>query len=208
MSGVFTRGRMRLYLLKILGEEPRHGYEILRLLRERLGGSYAPSPGSVYPRLRNLESEGLVEHQQRGGRKVYRLTPKGRSEVADRKGELEALESDIRTMSDLADEIGEHVHDAVQGIGGELTEAAGRITPPRHAGRPRNAQRHEHPWPQAVELDGAGGMVDAQLHVLVSRVRELVAQQSLTSEQIGRCAAILHDTYQRITEALSHDAGE
>lgn len=208
MSGVFTRGRMRLYLLKILGEQPRHGYEILRLLEERLGGSYAPSPGSVYPRLRNLESEGLVEHQQRGGRKIYRLTREGRSEVAERQGELDALESDIRTMSDLADAIGEDVHDTVREIRGELTEAAGRLTPPRGAGRARGAQRHENPWPRAVEFDGTGGMIDAQLHVLVSRVRELVARQPLTSEQIGSCAAILHETYQRITEVLSPDPGE
>jgi len=51
MSPVFRHGRLRLYLLKLLDESPRHGYEVIRLLQDRFMGVYAPSPGTIYPRL-------------------------------------------------------------------------------------------------------------------------------------------------------------
>ena len=51
MSPVFGHGRLRIYILKLLDEEPRHGYEIIRLLEDRFMGLYAPSAGTVYPRL-------------------------------------------------------------------------------------------------------------------------------------------------------------
>ncbi|NUP41901.1 MAG: helix-turn-helix transcriptional regulator, partial [Streptomyces sp.] len=74
MAPVFAHGRLRLYLLKLLDESPRHGYEVIRLLEERFHGLYAPSAGTVYPRLAKLEKEGLVTHSTEGGRKIYALT--------------------------------------------------------------------------------------------------------------------------------------
>ena len=73
MSPVFRHGSLRLYLLRLLDEEPRHGYEVIRLLRDRFMGVYSPSPGTIYPRLARLEEEGLVTHDEVDGRKVYRL---------------------------------------------------------------------------------------------------------------------------------------
>ena len=58
---VFAHGQMRLYLLALLNEGPRHGYEIIQSLEERFNGLYSPSAGTVYPRLAKLEEEGLVE---------------------------------------------------------------------------------------------------------------------------------------------------
>ena len=49
MSPVFRHGRLRLYLLKLLDESPRHGYEVIRLLQDRFMGVYSPSPGTIYP---------------------------------------------------------------------------------------------------------------------------------------------------------------
>ena len=66
MPPVFAHGRLRLYLLKLLDEAPRHGYEVIRLLEERFQGLYAPSAGTVYPRLAKLEAEGLVTPHHRG----------------------------------------------------------------------------------------------------------------------------------------------
>ena len=63
MPPVFGHGRLRLYLLKLLDESPRHGYEIIQQLKERFDGLYAPSAGTVYPRLSRLESEGLIRHE-------------------------------------------------------------------------------------------------------------------------------------------------
>src|SRR5690606_4506013 len=103
MSSVFGHGRLRLYLLKLLDEEPRHGYDIIRLLQDRFMGVYAPSAGTIYPRLSRLAEEGLVEHEVVEGKKVYRLTDAGRAELADRAEELAALEQDIdRSVRDLA----------------------------------------------------------------------------------------------------------
>ena len=82
MPPVFAHGRLRLYLLKLLDEAPRHGYEVIRLLEERFQGLYAPSAGTVYPRLAKLEAEGLVTHATEGGRKVYSITDAGRAELA------------------------------------------------------------------------------------------------------------------------------
>ncbi|MBO1336147.1 PadR family transcriptional regulator [Streptomyces sp. VRA16 Mangrove soil] len=117
MPPVFAHGRLRLYLLKLLDEAPRHGYEVIRLLEERFQGLYAPSAGTVYPRLAKLESEGLVTHTTEGGRKVYAITDAGRAELADRSGELADLELEIReSVAELAAEI----RDDVRGAAGEL----------------------------------------------------------------------------------------
>ncbi|NGN67285.1 helix-turn-helix transcriptional regulator [Streptomyces sp. A7024] len=106
MPPVFAHGRLRLYLLKLLDEAPRHGYEVIRLLEERFQGLYAPSAGTVYPRLSKLEAEGLVTHTTEGGRKVYSITDAGRAELAARAGELEELELEIRdSVAELAAEI-------------------------------------------------------------------------------------------------------
>src|ERR1700742_2394542 len=89
MTPVFRHGRLRLYLLRLLDEEPRHGYEVIRLLRDRFMGVYAPSPGTIYPRLARLEEEGLVTHDEENGRKVYRITEAGREELRSRGDEGE-----------------------------------------------------------------------------------------------------------------------
>src|SRR5438445_501198 len=62
MSAVFSHGRLRLYLLKLLAEGPKHGYELIRLLENRFLGLYAPSAGTIYPRLQRMEAEALVTH--------------------------------------------------------------------------------------------------------------------------------------------------
>ncbi|MFI5760250.1 helix-turn-helix transcriptional regulator [Streptomyces sp. NPDC051563] len=125
MPPVFAHGRLRLYLLKLLDEAPRHGYEVIRLLEERFQGLYAPSAGTVYPRLAKLESEGLVTHATEGGRKVYSITDAGRAELADRGGELADLELEIRdSVSELAAEIRADVSGAAGDLRRELRAAA------------------------------------------------------------------------------------
>ncbi len=59
MSAVFSHGRLRLYLLRLLEEGPKHGYELIRLLENRFHGLYAPSAGTIYPRLARMEADGL-----------------------------------------------------------------------------------------------------------------------------------------------------
>ncbi|MYW00730.1 PadR family transcriptional regulator [Streptomyces sp. SID3343] len=134
MTPVFGHGRLRLYLLKLLDESPRHGYEVIRLLHDRFMGLYAPSAGTVYPRLAKLEQEGLVEHSVEGGRKVYRITDAGRTELGERAAELEQLEAQIHeSVYERAREIRDEVRTSAQSLREELGEAVREV---RGASRP------------------------------------------------------------------------
>ncbi|MGN6176807.1 MAG: PadR family transcriptional regulator, partial [Streptosporangiaceae bacterium] len=125
MSPVFRHGSLRLYLLKLLDEEPRHGYEIIRLLQDRFLGVYAPSPGTIYPRLARLEEEGLVTHDEIDGRKVYRITDAGREELHARTDDLAELEEEITaSVRDIAREVSEDVRETVRSLREELASAA------------------------------------------------------------------------------------
>ncbi|WP_433433971.1 PadR family transcriptional regulator [Nonomuraea sp. CA-141351] len=125
MSPVFGHGRLRLYLLKLLEESPRHGYEVIRLLQDRFLGVYSPSPGTIYPRLARLEEEGLVTHEVVEGKKVFSITDKGREELNARLDELDDLEQEISaSVRDIAREVKEDVRDTVRSLRDELTRMA------------------------------------------------------------------------------------
>lgn len=125
MSPVFRHGRLRLYLLKLLDESPRHGYEVIRHLQDRFMGVYAPSPGTIYPRLARLEEEGLVTHEDVDGRKVYSITDKGRAEIRSRLSDLADLEDELtESLRDVAREISVDVRETVRSLREELASAA------------------------------------------------------------------------------------
>jgi DNA-binding PadR family transcriptional regulator len=125
MSPVFRHGRLRLYLLKLLDDAPKHGYEVIRLLQDRFMGVYAPSPGTIYPRLARLEEEGLVTHDEVEGKKVYRLTEKGRAEIRERVDDLAELEEEItESVRDIAREVKEDVRETVRSLREEIARAA------------------------------------------------------------------------------------
>jgi DNA-binding PadR family transcriptional regulator len=112
-------------LLKLLDEAPRHGYEVIRLLQDRFMGVYAPSPGTIYPRLARLEEDGLVTHEEVDGKKVYSITDKGREEIRSRLGDLADLEDELtESLRDVAREISVDVRDTVRTIREELASAA------------------------------------------------------------------------------------
>jgi DNA-binding PadR family transcriptional regulator len=140
MSPVFRHGSLRLYLLKLLDEAPRHGYEVIRLLQDRFLGVYAPSPGTIYPRLARLEEEGLVTHDEIDGKKVYRITDKGREELHARVDDLAELEEEITaSVRDIAREVSEDVRETVRSLREELASAARDMstTRPRTGGDAR-----------------------------------------------------------------------
>ncbi len=135
MSPVFRHGRLRLYLLKLLDESPRHGYEVIRLLQDRFLGVYAPSPGTIYPRLARLEEEGLVTHEEVDGKKIYSITDKGREEIRNRLTDLADLEDELtESLRDVAREISEDVRDTVRSIREELAAAARAVRNQHAAG--------------------------------------------------------------------------
>jgi DNA-binding PadR family transcriptional regulator len=76
------KGEVRAAVLALLAERPMHGYQIIREIEERSGGSWKPSAGSVYPTLQLLADEGTISAEESNGRKIYSLTEAGREEVA------------------------------------------------------------------------------------------------------------------------------
>jgi DNA-binding PadR family transcriptional regulator len=89
---VFDNGDLRLVVMLLLSERPRHGYEIIKALEERVGGGYSPSPGVVYPTLTLLEELGHASVcDERGGRKLYTLTDEGMKAVAESRRAVDAI---------------------------------------------------------------------------------------------------------------------
>jgi DNA-binding PadR family transcriptional regulator len=89
---MFDGGELRLVILALVAEKPRHGYEIIKDLGERVGGDYTPSPGVVYPTLTMLEEMGYAStSQDTAGRKLYTLTPEGEKVLAENKAQVDAI---------------------------------------------------------------------------------------------------------------------
>jgi len=80
-SRFFGPGEVRLALLSLLEQDPKHGYELMKDLEARSGGIYRASAGAVYPALQQLEDEGLLTSDQKEGKRTYRLTEAGRQEL-------------------------------------------------------------------------------------------------------------------------------
>lgn len=79
---LFDYGELRLLLLAMIAERPSHGYELIKLIEERMAGSYSPSPGVIYPTLAWLEDMGYAAIEPgEGGRKICRITPEGEAFV-------------------------------------------------------------------------------------------------------------------------------
>jgi DNA-binding PadR family transcriptional regulator len=89
---MFDSGELRLVILALIAEKPRHGYDIIKELGERVGGDYSPSPGVVYPTLTMLEEMGYASaSQDEQGRKLYAVTPEGEKTLADNKAQVDAI---------------------------------------------------------------------------------------------------------------------
>jgi DNA-binding PadR family transcriptional regulator len=84
-------GELQLVLLALLAEQPAHGYELIRMLEERSGGFYTPSPGMIYPALTYLDEIGHAAATQDGNRKLYTITEPGRAHFAANKDQAEAM---------------------------------------------------------------------------------------------------------------------
>lgn len=125
MPPVFAHGALRLYLLAVLEEGPQHGYEIIRALSDRFGGTYSPSAGTVYPRLSKLQEEGLLATALDGRRTVYTLTDVGRAELNKRRHELTEVQENITaSVRRLADDIRLEVKENMRGLRAELAASA------------------------------------------------------------------------------------
>jgi DNA-binding PadR family transcriptional regulator len=122
---VFSHGSLRLYLLSLLDESPRHGYELIQALSDRFGGTYSPSAGTIYPRLAKLEEEGLVTKTSQGRKTVYAITDAGRRELEARASELGDIENEVTdSLRRMADEVRAGVNQAMKSLRADLAAAA------------------------------------------------------------------------------------
>ena len=88
---MFDSGELRLVLLKLIADEPRHGYDLIRQIEELTSGAYAPSPGVIYPTLTMLDDMGQIEAQQSdGAKKLFAITDAGRAEIDANKEVIDA----------------------------------------------------------------------------------------------------------------------
>ncbi|MEU5565910.1 PadR family transcriptional regulator [Micromonospora musae] len=198
MTAVFSHGRLRLYLLRLLDDGPKHGYELIRLLEERFLGLYAPSAGTIYPRLQRLEAEGLVTHTAAGGRKTYEITESGRAELRQRADELAALESDIAAsvedLSALAGEIRDEVRGSVRDLKRELREATRQTRQGRRARwEPPSFTPGPPPPPAGPPEPGPAVLAefDQRLAEFTAEVARLVRVRRFTDSQLRTAIRLL-----------------
>ena len=124
---MFGQGELRLALLALINEEPRHGYELIRAVEDMTGGGYAPSPGAVYPTLQMLEEEGLIKPAKTkskddddgdaGSKKPFKATKAGKAELADRSDEVDELMGRISEHGHRAERVKEKSPDLFRAMG-------------------------------------------------------------------------------------------
>ncbi|MDG2532175.1 PadR family transcriptional regulator [Sphingomonas sp. HITSZ_GF] len=99
---MFDGTELRLILLKLIEEQPRHGYDLIKEIEERSGGAYAPSPGVVYPTLTMLDDMGLIEESKsEGAKKQFAITADGTAHLAERAEEVEALFERLQQLAGM-----------------------------------------------------------------------------------------------------------
>ena len=129
---VFDQGDLRFVILKLIGEAPSHGYEIIKAIEDKVGGAYSPSPGVIYPTLTLLEELGYVTVESaEGGKRLYRITEAGQAALEEKKAVVEGI---FRRMADLNERFegpSPRIARAMQNLGNAigLRMRAGPVTP-------------------------------------------------------------------------------
>ena len=115
---MFESGEMKFVILRLIKEKPRHGYEIIKALEERMSGCYTPSAGTVYPTLQLLEDQGFVKVVETEGKKIYHITPEGEA----------FLEENRSTLDDILGRVKDAMHGFAGGSMAELNSTFGSLT--------------------------------------------------------------------------------
>ncbi|WP_293990970.1 PadR family transcriptional regulator [Sphingomonas sp.] len=98
---MFDGGELRLVLLKLIADEPRHGYDLIRQIEELTGGAYAPSPGVVYPTITLLDDMGFIAQQQsEGAKKAFAITEAGTAELDANAEQVAALMARLTALGE------------------------------------------------------------------------------------------------------------
>ncbi|MGP3533390.1 PadR family transcriptional regulator [Microbacterium sp. RD1] len=202
MAPVFSHGDLRLYLLSLLDESPRHGYDLMQALADRTGGTYTPSAGTVYPRLAKLEEEGLVTKTVEGRKTVYEITEAGRAEVAARAGDLDGIEAGLAdSVRLIAEEVRGSVRDAMRSLRADLAAAAGderrgAAAAPREPGVRGLSREQVHRADAVVNEFRARVRSDLRTHV--------ARGGALASDVVDALESALDEASRAVTRALHH----
>src|SRR5258708_34035858 len=105
---MLAQGDLRLIALALIAEQPRHGYEIIKVLEDKTAGWYAPSPGIVYPTLTYLEEAGYVTAQAEGAKKLYTITDAGRAHLEENRDFVDAVLERFAAIGEKATRIRRH----------------------------------------------------------------------------------------------------
>lgn len=211
MTPVFGHGHLRLYLLSLLDESPRHGYELIQALGERFGGTYVPSAGTIYPRLAKLEEEGLVTKSADGRKTVYSITDAGRAELADRSDELGGIEDEVTdSVRRLADEVRSSVNDAMKSLRADLAAAARDArTDARANGRSESVDgTSERQADFAARAAARNALADAEAvlsdfrHQVRTDLRDWMSRVELTQETVTVLKSGLEDVRGAVLDSL------
>jgi len=92
---MFDSGALRLVVLGLIAEEPRHGYDIIKALESRFQGTYSPSPGAIYPMLQMLEEADLVSSTTTGNKRLYTITAEGQAYLDENKADLDRINEQL-----------------------------------------------------------------------------------------------------------------
>jgi DNA-binding PadR family transcriptional regulator len=122
--GQFGRDELRLILLKLLAEQPRHGYDLIKAIEAHSGGHYSPSPGVIYPALAMLADEGLIAEQESGDqRRKFAITPAGEAVLA---AEAEQVDRAMGRLDALAEHAERNHAPSIQRASMNLFTAVGQ----------------------------------------------------------------------------------
>ena len=202
MSPVFAHGQLRLYLLALLNEGPRHGYEGHPWnLEHRFNGLYTPSAGTVYPRLAKLEEEGLVERSDEGRKATYSITERrpGRGPGPRRRTSPTCSRTSTTRCASWPNEVRQRVHGSAANLREELREAAKQA---RATATPAGGTQDQQ-WPTGGSGSGpAFGDLDAAVNAFRHDVREAVRRVQTDAATRKEILDILHDTARRIRRVL------
>ena len=125
---MFEGGELRLVLLKLIADEPRHGYQLIKAIEDMTGGEYAPSPGIIYPTLTMLQDMGFIEEsKEKGPRKPFQITDEGRQHLEERAEEADELIDRLKDLApDPRSDTGPAIGRAVKNLMTALSHRIGR----------------------------------------------------------------------------------
>jgi DNA-binding PadR family transcriptional regulator len=149
----FEPGDMKYVILKLLKDKPRHGYEVMKELEEQTRGCYKPSPGTVYPTLQWLEDEGLVQCEEKDGKKIYSITEAG----------LTFLDENKSTVEEIFERVEETIDNLLSDPIPDVTRLVGRLV----------TQTYKAAWKLREDADKRGKVVDV-LEKAMKELEELV----------------------------------